>query len=155
MEHVRTDEVSNWMGPATEKRPLSKALGAEEVSVNYYRLDPGESFAFGYHRHESQEELFYLIEGTATFETDDGEVVVGPDEAVYFAPGEFQQGWNRSDRPVRALALGAPPDGGETTILRECPACDQQTGQIIEATADGDGLVTLCMKCETETGRFD
>lgn len=48
MEKVRIDDVDDRMGPADVKRPLSRALGAEHVAINYYELDPGESFAFGY-----------------------------------------------------------------------------------------------------------
>lgn len=155
MEHVKTADVSNWMGPATEKRSLSEALGAEEVAVNYYELAPGESFAFGYHRHADQEELFYLLEGTATFETENGEIAVGTGEAIYFAPGEFQRGWNRGDGQLRALAIGAPAGMGDTTILRECPDCGDQTEQSIQPTEEKDALLTLCVECATETGRFD
>jgi rubrerythrin len=49
MQQVDIDDVTDWMGPATVKRSLSGALDAEHVAINYYELDPGESFAFGYH----------------------------------------------------------------------------------------------------------
>ena len=154
MRKARIEEVDSWMGPASVKRSLTKALGAEDVSMNYYELEPGESFAFGYHRHEGQEEVFYLLSGEATFETDDGEVTVGAGEAVRFAPGEWQQGWNRGEEPVRALALGAPQESGETTILRECPECGGRTEQEIGRAEDADALVTRCLDCGAETGRF-
>ncbi|MEF8791740.1 MAG: cupin domain-containing protein [Haloarculaceae archaeon] len=154
MRKARIEEVDSWMGPASVKRPLSRALGAEDVAINYYELEPGESFAFGYHRHEGQEEVFYVQTGEATFETDDGEVTVGAGEAVRFAPGEWQQGWNRGEEPVRALALGAPQESGETTILRECPECGERTEQEVGRAEDADALVTRCLDCGAETGRF-
>jgi uncharacterized cupin superfamily protein len=154
MQRARIEEIDSWMGPASVKRSLTKALGAEDVSMNYYELEPGESFAFGYHRHEGQEEVFYVLEGEATFETDDGEETVGAGEAVRFAPGEWQQGWNRGEERVRALALGAPQESGETTVLRECPDCGGRTEQGIERAEDADALVTLCVDCGAETGRF-
>lgn len=155
MERVELDSVDNWMGPASIKRPLGQALGAEHVAVNYYELEPGESFAFGYHAHDDQEEVFFIIKGTVTFETEDGELTVGANESVFVPPGEFQRGVNTSDSPVRALAIGAPADMGETTILRACSGCGERTEQTIEPTDSRDALVTLCIECDSETGRFD
>ena len=170
MRRVRIEEVDSWMGPASVKRSLTRALGTEDVAVNYYELEPGESFAFGYHRHADQEEVFYVLEGEATFETgeprngsepesgdaagDEGEVTVSAGEAVRFGPGEWQQGWNRGGTRVKALALGAPTESGETTILRECPECGERTGQEVRRAEDADALVTVCVECGTETGRF-
>jgi uncharacterized cupin superfamily protein len=154
MQKATVEEIDSWMGPASVKRSLTKALGAEDVSMNYYELEPGESFAFGYHRHEGQEEVFYVIEGEATFETEDGETAVAAGEAVRFAPGEWQQGWNRGDGPVKALALGAPQESGETEIRRACPECGERTGQEIRRAEDADALVTICVDCGAETGRF-
>lgn len=155
MQTVDIDEVSDWMGPATAKRSVSGALGAEDVALNYYELEPGESFAFGYHRHEGQEEIVYVMEGTATFETEAGDVEVGADEAIYFAPGEWQQGWNRTDERVVALALGAPQEMGETEVMRECESCGERTLQEIVPTEEKDALLTECVDCGEVTGRFD
>lgn len=170
MEKVAIEELDDWMGPAAVKRSLGRALGAEDVAVNYYELEPGESFAFGYHAHESQEEIFYVLAGEATFETGEPEngslsaggetareadtVTVGPDELVRFAPGEWQQGYNRGDERVRALAIGAPGESGETIILRECRPCGGRTEQEIEPTDEQDALRTVCLECREVTGRF-
>ncbi|MFC7156480.1 cupin domain-containing protein [Halomarina halobia] len=154
MRKVRIDDVAGWMGPADVKRPLGRELGTEDVAVNYFELAPGESFAFGYHRHADQEEVFYVQRGTVTFETEDGELLVEAGEAARFAPGEYQQGWNRGDERVVALAIGAPADATETEILRECADCGDRTPQRIEPTDGRDALVTLCAGCGAETGRF-
>ena len=154
MRKARIEEIDSWMGPASVKRSLTRALGAEDVSMNYYELDPGESFAFGYHNHQGQEEVFYVLAGEATFETEGDDVTVGAGEAVRFAPGEWQQGWNRGEERVKALAVGAPQESGETTILRECPDCGERTEQVIQRAEDADALVTLCVDCGAETGRF-
>lgn len=160
MEHVDIDAVDDWLGPASVKRPLGRALGATDVAINYYELDIGESFAFGWHYHANQEEVFYVLEGTATFEVGDPRegppdtVEVSADDLIRFEPGEWQRGWNRDDDRVRALALGAPQESGETVVLRECSQCGDYTDQDIERAADNNGLVTLCVDCGTETGRF-
>jgi uncharacterized cupin superfamily protein len=154
MERVSLDDVDDRMGPATEKRLVGDALGAVGVALNHYVLAPGDSFAFGYHAHEDQEEIFYVVSGTATFETEESEVAVGPDEAIRFAPGEHQRGWNRGDEDVVALAIGAPAEMGATEILRECGDCGERTPQRIAMTDERDALVTICERCDAETGRF-
>ncbi len=152
MEHVRIGSVDDWMGPASVKRPIGRALGTTALAINYYELAPGESFAFGYHRHTEQEEVFYVQSGTVTFETEAGEVTVESGEIIRFAPGEFQQGTNHGEERVTAIALGGPADPGDTEIRRDCPDCGDRTPQRIES-AD-DALRTLCEHCGGETGRF-
>jgi uncharacterized cupin superfamily protein len=154
MEKATIDDLDNWMGPASVKRPLGKALGTEHMGMQFYELEPGESTAFGYHAHENQEEVFYVVDGTLTFETEEGDVTVREGEAVRFAPGEFQQSRNDTDGRVRTLGIGAPADSGELTLLRECPECDERTDQDIDSVDGGAVLVTRCVDCGTETGRF-
>jgi uncharacterized cupin superfamily protein len=154
MERVSVDDPDRQMGPAAEKRPLSGALGTTELAVNYYELAPGDAFGFGYHRHPDQEELFYVLEGVATFETEDGDVNVAAGEAVRFGPGEWQLGHNEGEDRVVALAVGAPRDASETEMLRPCPDCGGRTEQAVGMTDDREALVTTCLDCGTETGRF-
>ncbi|WP_327053293.1 cupin domain-containing protein [Halomicrococcus gelatinilyticus] len=155
MEKIRIDDAKSYMGPADVKRPLTKELGTENVALNYYELAPGDSFAFGYHAHEDQEEVFYVQSGTVTFETADDPVAVGAGEAVRVAPGEFQRGVNEGDERVVALAVGAPRDAGETEVRRHCEDCGERTPNDIEMTEDRDALVTRCVDCGAVTGRFD
>jgi uncharacterized cupin superfamily protein len=154
MERVSLDEVRDLMGPADVKRKLGDALGAEHAAVNYYELAPGDSFGFGYHSHEDQEEVFHVLEGTVTFETATGDVEVGPDETVRFGPGESQLGTNRGDERVVAIAVGAPKDPGELHLLRECAECGGRTPNTVELTDDRVAIVTVCLECGFETGRW-
>ncbi|WP_436925881.1 cupin domain-containing protein [Halosimplex amylolyticum] len=154
MKRVSREDCERRMGPAADKRALSAALDAEELALNYYELEPGDSFGFGYHRHPEQEEVFYVVEGTATFETEDGDVEVSAGEAVRFAPGEWQLGRNAGDERCVALAMGAPLDARRTEMLRECPDCGGRTENTVEMADDREGLVTRCSDCGTETGRF-
>ena len=154
MEKVRIEDVSSYMGPATVKRALSKPLGATDVALNYYELEPGDSFAFGYHAHGDQEEVFYLQAGRVTFETEDGPVTAAAGEVVRFGPGEYQRGVNEGDERVVALAIGAPQDAGDLDLRRHCETCGERTSNTIEMTDDRDALVTICERCGAETGRF-
>jgi len=158
MEKVRIEEADNSVQPAAVMRPLTDALGATDLAINYYELEPGDSFAFAYHRHEIQEEVFYVQSGTATFRTEEGDVAVGPGEVVRFAPGEFQRGVNEGSERVVALALGAPLEYGDGERLRVCPDCESWTDQRIETAESGanggEARVTICVDCGAETGRW-
>lgn len=153
MEHTRLDDIDNWMSPAASKRSLSTALGADHLAVNHYELEPGDAFGFGYHRHADQEELFYVIQGEATFETEAGDVTIGSGEAIRFEPGEWQLGRNDGDDRVVALAIGAPSETGETDIRRACPDCEERTSVSIEPTDDRSALLARCEQCGTELVR--
>ncbi|MCT9095014.1 cupin domain-containing protein [Haloarchaeobius sp. HME9146] len=155
MEKVTIEDVNSRMGPAAVKRRLTDALGATDMALNYYELAPGDSLGFGYHRHSAQEEVFYVQSGTVTFETDAGDVAVAAGEVIRFGPGESQLGTNEGDERAIVLAMGAPQESGELHMVRECAACGERTEQDIELTEDRDAIVTLCVDCGAETGRFD
>lgn len=154
MKRIDVDGVDRVPAAATVKRPLSRALGATDLALNYYELAPDDSFAYGYHSHSDQEEVFVVERGRVTFETEDGPVEVGAGEAVRFAPGEFQQGVNQGDERVLALAIGAPADSGDVEIRRDCPDCGRRTKTTVASSEDGTAKITRCLVCGAETGRF-
>jgi mannose-6-phosphate isomerase-like protein (cupin superfamily) len=154
MEKVTIENVASTIDSADVKRPLTGALGATNVVVNYYELAPGDSFAFGYHTHENQEEVFILQLGAVTFETEEGDVTVEAGEAIRFGPGEYQQGRNTGEERVSAFVIGAPQETGESEIFRDCADCGERTSQTIEVSEDGDAKLVVCLECGTETARF-
>ncbi len=148
MERVSADEVDpTVLGDGTVRRGLSAPLGATHLAVNRYRVPPGGGFPGGVHAHADQEEVFVVVEGTATFETVAGEVTVGEGEAVRFAPGEFQSGRNRSDVDLVAVALGAPRDSEDVRVPMACPECD--AGEM-RVEAGAAGAVFVCPACDAE-----
>ncbi|MFB6186095.1 MAG: cupin domain-containing protein [Halobacteriaceae archaeon] len=156
MERIRIEEVDNSVQPSAVMKPLTKALGMQDMAINYYELEPGDSFAFAYHNHEIQEEIFYIQSGTATFETEAGPVEVTAGEMIRFDRGEFQRGWNKGDERVTALAFGAPLEYGQQVKLRYCENCGEQTDTRLERD-DEDGTevrVAYCNVCGAETGRW-
>jgi len=155
MRTVDLEDLDPRIGPADVTYPLTDLLATTDVAVNYYELAPGDSFAYGYHAHDEQEEVFYVQEGTVTFHTAAGPVEVGAGELVRFAPGEYQRGVNDSDARVVALALGAPKESGETDIRRHCPDCDAETSQDIAFIDDRQAVVVRCEECATEVDRYE
>ena len=82
MEKLSVDDVeSDGMG-AADRRGLSEPLNTSDLAINYYHLQPGEGFSGGLHAHMDQEELFFVIDGEATFELPDETVTVGEREAI-------------------------------------------------------------------------
>lgn len=158
MEHIEVDAVPTEphpMGVNHDRRVVSDALGTEDVAIVHYTLDPGEQLSGGLHTHHDQEELFYVLSGTATFEVGpagDGEVVVEAGEAIRFASGEFQCGRNEADEPLVALAVAAPGtqhDWEQIESPAPCPACDAITPHYVQPPEDG--FVIVCRECGTET----
>ena len=156
MQKVAVDAVdvdANPRGVHEERRPVSDALGTEQFSMNYFRLAPGESFSPGLHRHHDQEEVFYIVTGTATFTVgrERETVTVTAGEAIRFAPGEFQTGYVPEDaeEEVVGLALGAPGTrhnwGADLESLAHCRACEAEHPH--ESHPTGDGFELTCVEC--------
>jgi mannose-6-phosphate isomerase-like protein (cupin superfamily) len=153
MQHVAVDDIEP-RGPGggdVDRRGLAGPLGASNLALNRYVLDPGESFSGGMHAHLDQEEVFYVLEGTATFEHVDeptGEpdtVEVSAGEVVRFAPGEYQVGRNESDERVVALALGAPKETTEGRVPRPCPDCGDS--DVLAVVMGDEGMLLECPDC--------
>jgi uncharacterized cupin superfamily protein len=145
------DDAIDHLSTASVKRPLGDALGIEGFAMNYYELEPGESFSTYLHTHLDQEEVFYVLRGTATFETDDGEFDLSAGEAVRFEPGEYQHGFNESDERVAGLALGAPKESEDGRI--ECPECGAREPPEVEREG-GEAIVFGCPDCGAEINRM-
>jgi uncharacterized cupin superfamily protein len=149
MEKVTIDDVEpSAFGRDIDRRGLSDPLGATDVAVNRYRLAPGERFSGGLHAHMDQEEVFLIVEGGATFETLDDEITVGAGEAIRFAPGEYQSGYNDGDGELLAFALGAPRETEDVRIPRECPDCGNDN---MHAIPGDDGFDLVCPECGAES----
>ena len=153
MEYISIDDVEASVAESgIDQRKLADPLNTSGIAINRYVLEPGERFAESLHAHMGQEELFIVLEGEATFELRDGEVTVGENEAIRFAPGEFQSGKNNSGEAVVAFALGTPHGSEDVRIARipgigeiVCPECGRDDMRI---PAEGTDLV--CPDCGAE-----
>ena len=153
MEHVTVENVDSH--EEMDRRGLSEPLGTSDVAINHYHLTPGEGFSGGLHTHLDQEEVFYVISGTATFDVADNplddpdSVEVEAGEVVRFAPGEYQTGQNEGDEAVEALAFGAPKESTDVRVPGPCPACENDA---LALTFEGGEMGTECPECGTELG---
>lgn len=55
----------------------------DKCSANFVEVEPG-NYAYGYHYHEENEEVFYIINGKAVVKTEDGEINLKEGDAVCF-----------------------------------------------------------------------
>lgn len=91
---------------ARVKRSLGDVFGLGNFGVNLTTIAPGGSSALR-HVHTRQDEFVYVLEGTPTLVTDDGEFLLGPGHCTGFpAGGARHHLLNRSRAPVVYLEVG-------------------------------------------------
>jgi uncharacterized cupin superfamily protein len=136
------------------RQSISEPVGAEDFSMNYYVLEPGEEFTSSLHAHLDQEESFFILEGQATFETkpeptaESDTVSVSEGQMIRFDPGEYQQGKNESNDTLRALALGTPKESTDVRVAMPCQECGES--EYLEfVMIDGEPAVE-CPECSAE-----
>jgi mannose-6-phosphate isomerase-like protein (cupin superfamily) len=99
-----------------EFRPLSEALGTEQVAITLIRIPPHSDFEQGTgHRHEHVEELYLVGSGTLTMRFGDEIRKVGAGSVARVAPGTVRSHRNEGDEPVELWAISPKQDddGGE------------------------------------------
>src|SRR5215211_6712436 len=94
-------------------QPLRRELGVSTFGLNLIRLRPGQRGRI--HRHERQEEVYVVLEGTLTLGVEREERVVATGEAVRVAPAVRRQLTNRGDELLVLLAIG----GAEEHVGRD------------------------------------
>lgn len=96
-----------------EKRQLGNAFGLKNFGVNLTVLQPGSASAL-LHRHTKQDEFIYILEGTPTLVTDEGEIAMSPGMCAGFpAKGIAHQLLNNSTGDVVYLEVGDRTPGDE------------------------------------------
>jgi mannose-6-phosphate isomerase-like protein (cupin superfamily) len=101
----------NPQDPGVMKRVLLQAgeLKAGKIQmINWATLLPHKSFAT--HYHEDMQEIFIMIEGSATAHIDDQEVILDKGDTLVVDPGERHDMYNPSDVPVVYIVVGIAGD---------------------------------------------
>ncbi|MUW14332.1 cupin domain-containing protein [Halorubrum sp. CBA1125] len=108
---VDTDSVESEPDRPCECRKLSDPGGLDTVAINRFCAEPGEQIPLAYHYHETQQEAFYVLDGTLAVETPEGTYEVPADDLFVVDPESPQRAYNPvdADAPVTVLAIGAPP----------------------------------------------
>jgi uncharacterized cupin superfamily protein len=83
---------------------LRAELGVSSFGLNQITLRPGQRGRI--HRHEHQEEVYVVLDGTLSLLVEGEESTVGPGEVVRVGPDVRRQLVNRGPETVRLLAIG-------------------------------------------------
>jgi mannose-6-phosphate isomerase-like protein (cupin superfamily) len=103
-----------------EFRPLTAALGTEQLAVTLIRVPPHSDFEQGTgHYHEELEEVYIVSAGTLTMRFGDDVHRVGPGAAVRVAPGTARSHRNEGDEPVEMWAVSRRLDRGDAVKIDE------------------------------------
>jgi uncharacterized cupin superfamily protein len=113
-EIVNADDVDDvYAGTDVpgEFRPLSRALGTEQVAITLIRVPPHSDFEQGTgHYHEHQEELYLITRGTLTMRFGDDIEHLGAGSVVRVAARTPRSHRNEGDEPVDLWAVSTRID---------------------------------------------
>lgn len=153
-EMIRVNVLPDEPSYAMHKKNVSDAVGASNVAVNVYSALPGESISLGYHRHAEQEEIFYVIEGTIAFETEQGGFWIETGEAFFVPTNAPHRCRAAGDEMARVIAIGSPRASEDLVFSEWCPECSHDTDRDREyLTEDVETIVLRCTECGAETDR--
>jgi uncharacterized cupin superfamily protein len=120
------------------KRPLGDLFGLRNFGVNYTVLSPGGVSALR-HAHLTQDEFVYVLEGTATLVTDEGETELRAGMCAGF-PGGTGNGHclrNDGEVPVVYLEIGDRTAGDAVSYPDDDLKAEQVDGAWVFTRRDG------------------
>ena len=122
-EVIRADDVDDvyaGSGVPGEFRPLTRALGAEQLAVTLIRVPPHSDFEQGTgHFHDEQEEIYIVARGTLTMRFGDEIRTVEAGSVARVAPRTPRSHRNEGDEPVELWALSRQIDHEDATKIDE------------------------------------
>ena len=92
--------------PNVEARFARVPLELDQSGVSYFRIAPEFRMPFG-HRHETQEEIYLVVSGSARIKVDDEVVELRPWDAIRVPP-ETTRAIEGGPDGVEVVAFGAP-----------------------------------------------
>lgn len=96
------------MSDMGQARFARQTLGAENVGLAHYQMNSGRRVGFG-HRHDSQEEIYFVLSGSGRFKVDDEIFPVAANDLVYVPPGAMRE-WEAGDDGLELMAFGQHRD---------------------------------------------
>jgi mannose-6-phosphate isomerase-like protein (cupin superfamily) len=111
---VRADDVDDFYAGTDvpgEFRPLTPALGSEELAVTLIRVPPHSDFEQGTgHTHDEIEEVYLITRGTLTMRFGDEVAAVEAGSVVRVPPETRRSHRNEGDEPVEMWAVSRRND---------------------------------------------
>jgi len=118
---IKREDADDVLGDYPgEMRMLTGPLGAEQVALTWRRMPQHTGGKGGYgHRHKSQEELYFVLEGELQFKLGDDVIDVPAGCAVRVPASTWRSVWN--DKPEEAelviCSVKAGPEEAEAELL--------------------------------------
>ena len=117
-QDVEDMAVKFGFAPNMEARYARKPLGLENSGVSYFRLAPDFRQPFG-HTHAEQEEIYFVISGSARLKAGDDIVELAQYDAIRL-PGSTPRGMEAGPEGVEIIAVGAPnTDNKDAEMLQD------------------------------------
>ncbi|MDX6425483.1 MAG: hypothetical protein QOD52_888 [Gaiellaceae bacterium] len=117
---VQLEDVDDWLGDYPgEMRGITYAVGAEQVALTHRRMPQhtGSKGSYG-HRHETQEELYFVLSGKLLFKLNDEIVEVGARQAVRVPAQTWRGVWNDEPEDAELIIV--------STRLSDDPTADTE-----------------------------
>lgn len=130
---VRADEADDVYAGSDvpgEFRPLSDALGSEQIAVTLIRVPPHSDFEQGTgHFHGEIEELYIVTRGTLTMRFDEDVETVTAGSVARVAPRTARSHRNEGDEPVELWAVSPRNAHTDATKLDDFWEASPQASQ--------------------------
>jgi quercetin dioxygenase-like cupin family protein len=124
------DDVYAGSDVPGEFRPLTKALGAEQLAVTLIRVPPHSDFEQGTgHFHDEQEEIYVVASGTLTMRFGDDVRKVSAGSVARVAPRTPRSHRNEGDETVELWAFSRRIDHEDATKLDDFWAASPDAAQ--------------------------
>lgn len=107
---VRTEprsETTVQMGDISMAFQVRAQETPSNMALHEWVLGP-HKIAAPPHRHEHEDEVFYVLDGEVTLMQDDDVTTAGPGSVVVLPRGHFHTFWNEGDVPLRMLVILSP-----------------------------------------------
>ena len=112
------DEATDFMAQYPgfgEMRSFTDQLGAEQVAFTWRSMPPGTGGKGSYgHRHNTQEEIYFVVKGNLLFKRGDEVVEVGPRTAVRVPARVYRSVHNDGPEEAELVICSVKGDGGAT-----------------------------------------
>jgi quercetin dioxygenase-like cupin family protein len=100
-----------------EMRIYTPSLDSEQVAFTWREMPAGTGGRGSYgHRHKTQEEIYFVIDGTVTFKVGDEVFEAGPGDAVRMAPQAVRSIHNDTDDLARVILVSKKIDDPEGDV---------------------------------------
>jgi mannose-6-phosphate isomerase-like protein (cupin superfamily) len=116
-EQVEDQAPKFDMSPDMEYRPARNPLDLENSGVSFFRLEPNFRVPFG-HRHNEQEEVYILVDGSAHLKLDDELLELKPWDAVRISK-ETMRNLEGGPEGAEILLFGAPNAGSDDAQMSQ------------------------------------